>query len=159
MSRMFTDLAGQVFHELTVLSLARRSARGLNYWTCRCSCGNTKVVQQSHLRSGTTKGCGCQKGTHRLSHTSEYHIWQTMKARCGNPNNRKYKDYGERGIRVCDRWLKSFETFFRDIGAKPFPDHSIDRINNDGDYEPSNCRWASRTQQARNTRRTKNIGV
>jgi hypothetical protein len=91
--------------------------------------------------------------TRRKSRTPEYQVWLNMRKRCMSPNNPSYKNYGGRGIKICDRWLKSYENFFSDMGSRPTPKHSIDRINNDGDYEPGNCRWATAAEQTRNVRR------
>lgn len=135
-------------------------------WKCRCVCGKELVVRQDCLRSGNTTSCGCQRKvhaavairkrctTHGQSKLAEYFVWKTMKARCRNPKNLEFKNYGGRGIKVCDRWLNSFEAFLGDMGRRPTPAHSIDRINNDGNYEPGNCRWATWKQQAANRRKS-----
>jgi hypothetical protein len=94
----------------------------------------------------------CNTVTHGLRHIPEYHVWAAMKQRCTNPNNKIYKHYGARGIKVCDRWLNSFEAFITDMGRRPTDAHSIERVNNDGNYEPSNCIWATRAVQAKNKR-------
>jgi hypothetical protein len=126
---------------------------------CECDCGVVKEFRLCQLRNGHTKSCGCLKlddcvkrfTTHGGSGTPEYRVWAALIQRCRNSNDSAYQNYGERGIRVCDRW-GSFENFMADMGERPSPDHSIDRINNDGNYEPGNCRWATMAEQSRNTR-------
>ncbi len=129
-------------------------------WLCRCVCGKETFKFASNLKPDSKSSCGCMTSTlksetsrtHDLSGSKEYKIWRAMKTRCCNKNTASYKNYGARSINVCDRWLNSFENFLEDMG--PCPDgFSIDRINNDGIYEPQNCRWADKKTQARNTRR------
>ena len=130
------------------------SGRLIRKFLCRCRCGNKKTVQLWHLRSGHTTSCGCEKTrksiTHGKSNTPEIRTWQGMKQRCLNINNNRYKDYGGRGIKVCKRWLK-FENFYKDMGERP-KGTTLDRIDNNGNYEPSNCRWATPEQQYSNMR-------
>lgn len=124
---------------------------------CQCDCGKTLQVAVKHLVSGHTRSCGClsceQCGTLRRRHgmwnTPEFWIWHSMKQRCLNPNTEGYHLYGGRGIQVCDRWL-DFANFITDMGQRPSSKHTIERNNSDGDYEPSNCRWATTKEQARN---------
>ncbi len=123
-----------------------------------CDCGNIVIKPVSAVNSGNTRSCGCmliasrkRVGTHKLSKTREYTIWVLMRVRCSDTNN---KNYGGRGIKVCKRWQNSFENFIADMGKRPSNKYSIDRKNNDKGYSKSNCRWATRSQQNRNTRRT-----
>lgn len=97
--------------------------------------------------------------THRMSRSQEYRIWIGMRERCTNPNHMHFRCYGGRGIRVCDRWIHSFPSFFSDMGRRPSPEHSLDRIDADGDYEPSNCRWATHAQQAASRRNVRRISI
>jgi hypothetical protein len=158
-----TDLIpGDRFGRLTVISLAPKRLRHTE-WHCRCDCGEMKTTRASTLRAGRTRSCGClgreelrtRRGNlrHGQRWTIEYRIWSGMKSRCYNPKNKSYANYGGRGIRVCDRWLNSFEDFLADVGRRPSPAHSIDRYpDNDGDYRPGNVRWATAAQQAANKR-------
>lgn len=121
---------------------------------CRCECGKEVVVRRDHFASGRTRSCGCLRGTHRLSYSPEYAIWEAMMQRCHNANSSSFDRYGGRGISVCRRW-KKFENFFEDMGQRPSPRHSIDRINGDRGYSFNNCRWALPTEQMRNTCRNR----
>jgi len=156
------DLRGQKFGRLTVGALAINDGNGRR-WHCQCDCGKQTIVRTEYLRTGDTKSCGCLQNiqrrdgnkTHGLSKQgrgSAYVSWMNMKGRCLNPNHRDYAIYGGRGISICDRWL-NFEEFLEDMGHRPSRRHTLDRINPDGNYESSNCRWATPIQQARNTRR------
>ena len=155
-----SDLVGRRYGRLIVIEYA-----GKRRWRCQCDCDTFKNIRGDNLRLGLTKSCGClwqevtsqfgqRTTTHGYSHTRVYKAWFGMLQRCENPNNAKYKDYGARGIKVCKRWHK-FENFLADMGKRP-KGMSIDRWpNNDGDYEPNNCRWATRSQQQFNRRPSK----
>lgn len=162
------DLTGQVFTRLTVVQHYGRNAHGHNLWLCNCECGNQKVCNTSDLSTGNTSSCGCLRkettakigknnATHGVSKLDGYKIWSHMVDRCTNPECDKYENYGGRGIIICDRWLNSPETFISDVGPRPSPEHSIDRIDNDGNYEPGNVRWATQTEQVRNRRVTTRV--
>lgn len=155
---------GDIFDHWTVLSCAEPSRYGTR-WLCQCVCGTKRPVRTSHLRSRASKSCGCihQHGESRISRSQhgmylspEYRAWAHMIERCHNPGAQSYANYGGRGIRVCERWRVSFVAFMADMGQRPSPHHSIDRFpDNNGNYEPENCRWAIPKQQMRNTRRNR----
>jgi hypothetical protein len=149
------DLTGQRFGRL-VVERREGSIDGQAAWICKCDCGGTKRVRGYQLRSGKTASCGClwleTITKHRLCGTPEYNTWCHMISRCHDSENDSYENYGGRGIVVCDRWRYSFECFLADMGKRP-PKTSLDRVDNSGNYEPGNCRWATRLEQNRNTRK------
>jgi hypothetical protein len=159
------DLANKTFGWLFVIECAGINKFRKSKWLCRCKCGILTIVTGSLLVKGETTSCGCRRletssivgklsKTHgETGRTPEYVAWKSMKQRCYYTKNVSYGDYGGRGIRVCKRWLKSYENFLQDMGRKPSETYSIDRINNNGNYTPSNCRWATKSQQSSNQRK------
>lgn len=165
----FIPMEGTTWGKLTVLRREGKTFDGKATWVCACQCGNQVVLSGKNIRNGNNKSCGCLKAETMLSirqdrvthghagkkKSPQYQSWGCMIARCTNQNNTGYADYGGRGIKVCDRWL-SFENFLEDMGDRP-EGTSLDRIDNNGNYEPGNCRWVSSEIQARNHRRNINL--
>lgn len=156
------DLTGQRFGRWQVIRRGENKDNRVAWW-CECDCGNTGTIDTRRLVRGMSKSCGClardvntRHGHNKQGNRSpEYTSWHQMKQRCLNPNDKRFHDYGGRGITVCDRWM-NFNNFLEDMGKKPSPRHSIDRIDNDGGYEPNNCKWSDDYEQQRNIRIHKN---
>jgi hypothetical protein len=150
------------FGRLLVVARALNDKHARSRWHCICDCGVTMITLGSSLRNAHTKSCGClqreimiDRATHRKTKSPEYHAWDSMKRRCLNPQHPSFKNYGGRGIRVCKRWLNSFENFYKDMGQRPNPLMSLERKRNNSHYTPSNCKWATRKEQQNNRRNTK----
>lgn len=160
------DLSGRVYGRLTVLCRSG-SLYGRPAWDCICTCGNNVRKCGNDLKVGNTASCGCLKRditklknySHGLTETSEYKAWCKMKSRCTNEDDISFKNYGGRGIIVCPQWINSFENFFADMGPKPSIKHSLERMNNNGDYESGNCKWATKVEQIRNRNITERVVV
>jgi len=157
MHKNLKDLSDKKFNRLRVISINVKDKRGEYSWNCVCDCGNKTTVLGGNLRSGNTQSCGCLQKERTTKHSMHKHpaywVWIAMKQRCGNPKCKAYKNYGGRGIVICERWLESFNSFWEDMGSTWRRGLSIDRINNDGNYEPENCRWATSKQQNNNQRK------
>jgi hypothetical protein len=163
------DLTGHTFERLTVIEKSAKVGKGYKpYWTCRCLCGTVKDIAEGSLIKELTRSCGCYSrevaSSRSLTHgesrdrSSVYQVWIGMKGRCRNPKDKKYPRYGGRGITVCARW-DDFANFRDDMGERPSLDHSIDRIDNNGNYCPENCRWATAREQQRNRSTNHNLEV
>lgn len=163
--RIVKDLTGEMYGRLTVIERAGRVGKEIA-WLCACTCGSRRIVSGHSMKRGLTKSCGClvreksaarvasKNGNfrHGLSKSGEYGVWNQMIQRCTNPNVRSYRLYGARGIFVCQRWLESFNNFLADMGPRTSPAHTLERSDNSGNYEPGNCRWATKEEQGQNKR-------
>ena len=153
--RTFKDITGKIYGRLTVLKRVENSQQGDAMWLCQCDCGNQTITKGSSLRNGATRSCGCyhmertieSTTKHSMSGTRLYHIYYGMLDRCYKESSKHYKNHGARGIKVCDEWRNSFPTFMEWASKNGYTDDlTIDRIDNDENYEPSNCRWATAKQ-------------
>lgn len=153
------DITGKRFGKLVAISRFVKNKR--SYYLCDCDCGNKKVIQLTHLKDGSTISCGCQRELNRIKHgmhsNINYKIWDGIKQRCYNKNNAQYYNYGGRGIKMCETWVNNPKQFILDMGERPTIKHSVDRIDNNRNYEKSNCKWSTQKEQCRNQRKNKLI--
>lgn len=159
------DLSGQRFGRLTVIKRVENDKPYGSKWLCKCDCGNEITVLSNNLQRGNTRSCGCLREELRTKHdkwgTKVYKTWDNMRSRCLNPNATGYKNWGGRGIKICEEWVHSFDNFYNYVSKLPHfgeQGRSFDRINNNGNYEPGNVRWATRKEQTMNRRCSKNEG-
>lgn len=164
------SIAGQRFGWLVAVEVVR-GANNCRMWHCLCDCGGSTRARSCDLKQLRVRSCGCYQRcvarqmftTHGMAvggrRSPELETWQHMLSRCYGSGDKRYKNYGGRGIRVCERWRVNCATFLADMGRRPTPQHSLDRIDNDGDYTPENCRWATRVEQRRNRRDNRRLVV
>jgi hypothetical protein len=160
------ELLNKTFGRLLVIEFAGKNLHGDRLWLCRCSCGKEPTIRGYSLTRGQSNSCGClrvelgvlKSTKHGMSGVPEYRVWTGMKYRCYNPNDTEHwKDYGGRGIQVCEKWRKDFKAFYTDMGPRPSPTHTLDRKDVNGNYEPDNCKWATKTEQVQNRRPMRRI--
>lgn len=163
LSNQAVNLSGMTFGRLVVVRFAGRTSYKARLWECECECGEKGIIARgSQLTAGLKRSCGCLVGDtnrktktkHGMRYSPEYSSWMSMKRRCYRKKDQAYDRYGGRGITVCERWLKSFSHFFEDMGPRPTMQHTLDRIDKDGNYSLCNCRWATKKEQTINRRNT-----
>jgi hypothetical protein len=164
-------MIGRRFSRWKVVARAENGSKGQAFWLCKCDCGQTGIIYGASLRNGATRSCGCLRADTNKKNailitkhgdaaggklTPEYKSWASMKQRCLDPNHRHFDKYGGRGVKICKAWLDDYANFLRDMGRRPTLNHTLDRYpDKDGNYEPKNCRWATRSEQNANRRKYK----